>query len=159
MFKGDTIMYEEGEELVVEEMLLLLEMYAGPHAAMRQVVIARLLGRRYYYYYGDEVRRRAREGLEMLRKGSYVVFGFDHNGPNNGRFIKAGSTVHNPEARARAHFVSSSPNPSNIIGAYGPDYVAAARFGVIVFGSASKAEAREMDRCLDQILKPEIGAY
>jgi hypothetical protein len=146
-------MFEEGEELVIDEMDLAL--YGAP-GAIGDVVRARLCGRRYDYYYGEEVLLRAREGLEMLQIGCYVVFSFDHYGPDKGKFIKVGSTIHNPIARAYAHFGSSSPNPSNIIGALGDHYVATARFGLVVFPSAPAA-ARAMDRYLKRILKPLLG--
>jgi hypothetical protein len=147
---------EERERFVVDEMILRLSMYAGPWAPLSDLILGWLREGRYLYFDNEEIRRRARRRLEMLGVSCYVVFGFDHYGPGNHAIIKEGSTVRNPEARAYAHFISSSPNPSNIIGAFGADYVATARFGLIVLRSKPLV-VRTMDRCLNPIIRPILA--
>jgi hypothetical protein len=149
---------EERERFVVEEMTLGLSGDVGPLAPLRDVILGWLREGRYRYFDDEEIRRRVRRGLEMLGVSCYVVLSFDHYGPGNHAFVKGGSTVRNPIARAHAHFVSSSPNRSNIIGAFGAYYVATARFGLIVLRSKPFV-VREMDRCVNAILRPVLSAY
>src|SRR5262249_21645115 len=105
-------MFEEGEELVTDEVDLALFAARG---SLRDLVRAWLRNRRYHYYYGKEILDRARGRHQLLQVGPYVVYSLDHFGPDNGRFIKVGSTIDDPIARAHAHFASrsSSPNTSN----------------------------------------------
>jgi hypothetical protein len=156
IFSEFCAMDEEEQAHVVEEMTLTLEAYTGKLVVERDALLQRVRERQFDYFGDWDIRDRAEKRLELLGRSCYVFYSFKHCGSGHGRFVKVGSTVCDPEARAYAHLISSSSR-SDIIGAFGARYVADARLGLIVF-HANPVRAREMDRQLNQILKPEIGS-
>lgn len=145
---------EVDERLEVEDAIVSrLERHSGD-ARERDELLARLRSGAYQFFEDSEVRHRAAARLELFGCGCYVIYCFDHYGPGCGEFVKAGSTVQNPEARSYAHFVSSV-SQSDVVGRFGADYVAAKRFGVFVFRHIPSA-VRAFDRALNRALKPLI---